>query len=46
MAKAFPGAFRWDAFDRMTLEDYGDAYRLAVETLEAEAEAIREANRG
>lgn len=46
MAKAFPGAFRWRDLDTMTLEDYGEAYDLAVETLEAEAEAIRNANRG
>ncbi|SBV94094.1 Rhodospirillum photometricum DSM 122 draft genome sequence (modular protein) [uncultured Alphaproteobacteria bacterium] len=46
MMKAFPGSFPWDAFDRLPLDRYGEAYALAVECLEAEAEAIRAANKG
>lgn len=46
MMKAFPGSFPWDAFDRLPLDRYGEAYGLAVECLNAEAEAVRAANKG
>lgn len=44
--KVFPGSFPGDAFDALELDRYGEAYALALEFLEAEAEAIRNANRG
>lgn len=46
MMRAFPGSFPWDAFDRMPLERYGEAYALALDILEAEAEACRAARKG
>lgn len=41
--RAFPGCFPPDVFDALTLERYAEAYGLAAEVLEAEAEAAREA---
>lgn len=41
--KTFPGSFPGDVFDRMSLERYGEAYALALEFIEAEREAMREA---
>ena len=41
--KAFPGNFGPEAFDRLPLDRYAESYALAVEVLEAEAEAMREA---
>lgn len=45
--KVFPGNFGPEVFDRLSLDRYAEAFGLAIETLEAEAEAAREAsNRG
>jgi len=45
--KAFPGSFGPEVFDRLSLDRYAEAFGLAVEVLEAEAEAANEAmNRG
>lgn len=41
--RTFPGCFGPDAFDALTLDRYAEAYGLAVEFLEAEADAAREA---
>jgi hypothetical protein len=46
MMRAFPGNFGPDAFDGLPLERYTEAYGLAVEFLEAEAEAARKAQNG
>jgi len=44
--KAFPGTFSPDVFDALPLDRYGEVYALAVEFLEAEAQAIKDAQRG
>lgn len=44
MMKAFPGSFGPESFDALTLDRYAEAYGLAVEFLEAEADAVRTAN--
>jgi hypothetical protein len=41
--KVFPGSFGPDAFDRLTLDRYAEAYALADEFMTAEAEAARTA---
>lgn len=46
MMKTFPGSFPWNVFNTMPLDAFAEAYALAVEFLEAEAEAIRNANKG
>jgi len=43
--KTFPGSFPPDVFDRLPLDRYAEIYALAVEFLEAEAEAAAEAQR-
>jgi hypothetical protein len=45
MMEAFPGSFPWDSFARLPLDVYAEAYAMAVEHLEAKAEAIRNATR-
>jgi hypothetical protein len=44
--KVFPGSFGPDVFDALDLDRYAEAYGLAVETMEAEAEATRAAMNG
>jgi len=44
--KAFPGSISWAEFTTMPLEAFAQTYALAVEFIEAEAEAIRKANKG
>lgn len=44
--KAFPGSIPWAAFTSMPLDAFADTYALAVEFIEAEAEAIRNAHKG
>lgn len=44
--KVFPGSFPGNVFDAMTLEQYGETWAMAVEFLEAEAQARREALAG
>lgn len=44
--KVFPGSFGPDAFDALSLDRYAEAYALAVEFIEAEAEAVRDAMKG
>jgi len=39
----FPGSFPPDVFDALTLERYCEAFRLAVEIQEAQAEAAKAA---
>jgi hypothetical protein len=46
MMRAFPGSFPPAVFDALTLDRYGEAYDLAVEVLDGEAEAVRRARRG
>lgn len=41
--QAFPGSFGPDVFDSLSLDRYGEAYGLAVEALNAQAEAARRA---
>lgn len=41
--RAFPGCFGPDAFDALSLDRYAESYGLAVEFLEAEADARRAA---
>ncbi|HVI51514.1 MAG TPA: hypothetical protein VM661_09915 [Candidatus Sulfotelmatobacter sp.] len=41
--KTFPGSFPGSEFVNLSLEDYAQAYALAVEFIEAEAEAMKEA---
>ncbi|WP_372395146.1 hypothetical protein ABMY26_06465 (plasmid) [Azospirillum sp. HJ39] len=41
--KAFPGNFGPEAFDLLSLDRYAEAFGLAVEVLEAEADAARAA---
>jgi len=43
MMRAFPGNFGPEAFDALPLDRYAEAYGMAVEILEAEADAAREA---
>ena len=44
--KVFPGSFPPGVFDALSLDRYGEVYALAVEFLEAEAQAIKEAQEG
>ncbi len=44
--KTFPGSFPGDVFDRLPLQRYAEAYALAVEFLEAEAQAVKDTQRG
>lgn len=46
MMQAFPGSFPWPAFAALPLDVYAESYAMAVEILEAQAEAIREARGG
>lgn len=41
--KTFPGSFPGDAFDALSLDRYGEAYALAVEFIEAEAQTRNDA---
>ena len=41
--RVFPGSFPPFVFDALPLDRFAEAYRMAVEYLEAEAEAIRAA---
>lgn len=43
--KTFPGSFPANVFDALSLEHYAQSYALAVEFMEAEAEAIKAASR-
>lgn len=44
MMRAFPACFPPPVFDALDLNRYAEAYQLAAEFLEAEAEAVREAS--
>lgn len=44
--RAFPGNFSPEVFDRLDLDRYAEAFGMAVEILEAEAEAARAAAQG
>ena len=41
--KAFPGSFPPNVFNQLTLEELTDTYKLAVEFLQIEADAIKSA---
>ncbi|SDE45819.1 hypothetical protein [Rhodospira trueperi] len=43
--QAFPGSFPPDVFDALDLDRYAEAYGMAVETLNAQAEAMRTGRR-
>lgn len=43
--RVFPGSFPAPVFDALPLDRYAEAFRLALDHLDAEAEAIREARR-
>lgn len=43
LMKTFPGSFPSDVFDRLSLERFAEAYALAIEFIEAEAQAIKDA---
>lgn len=38
--QAFPGSFPPDVFNAMPLEDYAETYDMAVQVLQAQAEAL------
>tara|TARA_R110000751_G_scaffold15083_3_gene48769 strand:- start:305 stop:481 length:177 start_codon:yes stop_codon:yes gene_type:complete len=39
LMEAFPGSFGPDVFNRMSLEDYAEAYQLAIDFLQMKADA-------
>ncbi len=43
--RVFPGSFPPAVFDGLDLDRYAEAYRLAVEVLEEEAEALKRASK-
>jgi len=43
--QAFPGSFPPDVFDRLDLNRYAEAYDMAVDLLNAQADAIKSARR-
>jgi hypothetical protein len=45
LMRCFPGSFPSKHFDALTLQHYGEAYGLAVQVLEAEEAAARNARR-
>lgn len=46
MMKAFPGSFPANVFDHLPLERYAESYALALAFIEAEADAVRRAQKG
>lgn len=44
--KTFPGSFPPNVFNAMSLDEWGEVWKLTVEFVEAEAEAARRAMEG